>query len=176
MRKGAEKLMNGNKLITFCESSVTAKFMYSCKINLAGKYSYLAEKFSAGLKWLSETDISKLPDGKHNIPGTELIADVQTYTTKPENECRFESHHEHFDIQFVAEGREFFGVFPAEGLAVTESRPERDTYFHEKPGTYGKVLLTPGDFIIVTPEEAHMPKCAVNAPEKIRKAVIKVKA
>lgn len=150
--------------------------MYSCKINLAGKYSYLTEKFNAGLKWLAENDISKLPDGKHNIPGTELIADVQTYDSKPESECRFESHHEHFDIQFVAEGREYFCVFPAEKLAVTDSHPERDTYFHEKPENYGSVLLSAGDFIIVSPEEAHMPKCAVNSPEKVRKAVIKVKA
>lgn len=150
--------------------------MYSCKINLAGKYSYLTEKFTAGLKWLSENDIRKFPDGRHEIPGTDLFADVQTYDSKPENDCRFESHHEHFDIQYIAEGREYFCVYPAEDIAVAESHPERDTYFHEKPESYGRVLLSAGDFIIVSPEEAHMPKCAVNSPEKIRKAVIKVKA
>lgn len=85
--------------------------MYSCKINLAGKYSYLTEKFTAGLKWLSENDIRKFPDGKHEIPES-----------------------------------------------------------------YGRVLLSAGDFIIVSPEEAHMSKCAVNSPEKVRKVVIKVKA
>ncbi len=150
--------------------------MYSFKIELSEKYSYLTEKFRAGLKWLSENDISKLPDGKHAIPGTDLTADVQSYTTQPEEDCRFESHHEHFDIQFIAQGREYFGVCPAEGLTLKEPHPERDTYFYEMPDSYGKVLLCPGDFIIVSPEEAHMAKCAVKGPEKIKKAVIKVKA
>ena len=107
--------------------------MLSCNAKLAGKYSYLAEKFMAGIKWLSETNINALKDGKHEIPGTDLFADVQTYTAKPENECRFESHHEHFDIQYIAEGREFFGVCPADGLTVTEEHPKRDTYFYGKP-------------------------------------------
>lgn len=150
--------------------------MLSCSAKLAGKYAYLAETFMAGIKWLSETDIASLPDGKHQIPDTDLVADVQTYTSKPASECRFESHHEHFDIQYVAEGREYFGVCPVNGLKVTESHPERDTYFYAEPEASGRVLLDQGDFIIVIPEEAHMPKCAVKNPEKVRKAVIKVKA
>ena len=150
--------------------------MLSCNINLAGKYGTLSPDFAAGLKWLAQADIASLADGKHPIPDSDLIADVQTYTTKPESECRFESHREHFDIQYVAEGREFFGVYPAEALPVIESHPERDTFFHEKPECSGRVLLNAGDFIIVAPGEAHMAKCAVNGPEKVRKVVIKVKA
>ena len=150
--------------------------MLSCPINLADNYGTLSPDFTAGLKWLAETDIASLADGKHPIPGTELVADVQSYNTKPADECRFESHRDHFDIQYIAEGREFFGVYPAEGLAVIESHPERDTFFHEKPESSGRVLLNTGDFIIVAPGEAHMAKCAVNGPENVRKAVIKVKA
>ena len=150
--------------------------MLSCPVKLAGKYSYLAPQFMAGLRWLSETEIAALPDGKHPIPGTNLAADIQAYTSKPESECRFESHHAHFDIQYVAEGREYFCVCPIDGLTVTESHPERDTYFYTAPDAYGRVLLNPGDFIIVIPEEAHMPKCAVDSPEKVRKVVIKVEA
>ena len=150
--------------------------MLSCNVKLAGKYAYLYDKFMAGIKWLADTDFTLLPDGKHPIPGSDLVADIQTYTSKPVDECRFESHHEHFDIQYVAEGREHFFVCPVNGLKVTESYPERDTYFHENPGNAGCVLLNKGDFIIVSPEEAHMPKCAVKDPEKVRKVVIKLKA
>ena len=150
--------------------------MLSCNINLAGTYGTLAPQFTAGLEWLSQTDISSLTDGKHEIPGTNLVADIQTYTTKPAEECRLESHREHFDIQYIAEGREFFAVCPSEGLPLIEAHPERDTFFHAKPETYGCVLLNTDDFIIVAPGEAHMAKCAVNGPEKVRKVVIKVKA
>ncbi|MBQ3399693.1 MAG: YhcH/YjgK/YiaL family protein, partial [Synergistaceae bacterium] len=65
---------------------------------------------------------------------------------------------------------------PVNGLKVTEAHPERDTYFYDEPETSGCVLLNQGDFIIVIPEEAHMPKCAVKDPERVRKVVIKVKA
>ena len=150
--------------------------MLSCPIKLAGKYAYLAPKFQAALKWLSETNIASLPDGKHFLPDSDLVADIQTYISKPLNECRFESHHENFDIQYVAEGRENFCVCPVKGLSVIESHPERDTYFHESPENFGTLLLNKGDFIIVIPEEAHMPKVCVKSPEEVRKVVIKVKA
>ena len=150
--------------------------MYSCSIKNAWKYSYLADKFSAGLKWLSETDISSLPEGKTEIPGAGLIADVQIYETRPAEEGRFESHNENFDIQYVAEGREYFCVCPAEGLKVSEAHPERDLYFLDRPENYGSILLNAGDFVIVAPGEAHMSRCSVNAPEKVRKVIIKVKA
>ena len=150
--------------------------MLSCPVKLAGKYSYLAPKFMAGVKWLAETDFTELSDGKHPISDSDLVADIQTYTTKPASECRFESHHEHFDIQYVAEGREHFCVCPVDGLKVTEAHTERDTYFYENPENASCVLLNQGDFIIVTPEEAHMPKVCVKDPEKVRKVVIKVKA
>lgn len=150
--------------------------MYSRNINLAGKYSHLLPQFSAGLTWLSQTDISSLPVGKLQIPGTDLIADVQSYTTKPAEECRLESHNEHFDIQFIAEGREFFAVCPSEGLAVIEAHPERDTYFHEKPGIYSSILMNAGDFIILAPGEGHASKEMVSGPENVRKVIIKVKA
>lgn len=150
--------------------------MFSFSAKLAEKYSYLNETFMAGINWLANTDIHSLADGKHQLPDSDLIADIQTYTSKPAKECRFEAHREHFDIQYVAEGREYFGVCPVDGLTVTEEHPERDTYFYAEPEEAGRVLLNHGDFIIVTPEEAHMPKCAVSTPEKVRKVVIKVKA
>lgn len=149
--------------------------MNSFNVHTRNKYSHLAQKFEAGLKWLDETDVASLPDGKHQIPGSDLVADIQTYTSKPAQDCRFESHHEHFDIQFVAQGREYFGVCPVDGLVQTEAHPERDTYFYERPENFGQVLLNSGDFIIVSPEEAHMPKCSVQGPEKVRKIVIKIK-
>ena len=149
--------------------------MLSSNLKLLGKYSHLSEKFQQGLTWLAQSDIASLPDGKHKIPDTDLTADIQSYDSKVQEQCRFESHHSHFDIQYVAEGREFFGVCNVDGLTVTEAHPERDTYFYGRPENFGCVLLNKGDFIIVSPEEAHMAKCAVEGkPGKVRKVVIKV--
>lgn len=149
--------------------------MFHSNIEIASKYDHVIPKLKAGLKWLAETDIASLADGKYLVLGDEVIADVQTYETQPVEARRFEMHDKFFDIQYVAEGEEFFGVCSREGLKITEAHPERDTYFIEAPAKYSMVLLKAGEFIIVAPEDAHMPKCCVDSPAGVRKVVLKVK-
>ena len=149
--------------------------MFCSDVKIAEKYDYLAPKFRAGYKWLTDTNLSALADGKYRVLGDDVIADVQSYNTQTLSERRFEAHDEHFDIQYIAEGEEFFGVCPREGLELTEAKPERDAYFYGIPEKYSMILLHEGDFIVVAPEEAHMPKCAVETPARVRKVVIKIK-
>lgn len=149
--------------------------MFSCHINISTKYDYLSEKFKAGYKWLAETDIKALADGSYPILGDEVVASVQSYTTEPAEKRRFEAHNKYFDIQYIAEGQEYFGVCRREGLKESEARPEKDLYFFEDPELSGMILLREGDLIVVEPEEAHKPKCAAGAPMKVKKVVIKVK-
>ena len=149
--------------------------MYSCDIKISTKYDYLSEKFRAGYKWLAETDIKALEVGSYKISGDDVVASVQSYTTEPAETRRFEAHDKYFDIQYIAEGREYFGVCRREGLKVSEAKPEKDLYFFEEPEISGGVILNEGDLIVVEPEEAHKPKCAAGAPCKVKKVVIKVK-
>lgn len=149
--------------------------MFSCHINISTKYDYLSEKFKAGYKWLAETDIKALADGSYPILGDEVVASVQSYTTEPAEKRRFEAHNKYFDIQYIAEGQEYFGVCRREGLKESEAHPEKDLYFFEDPELSGMILLREGDLIVVEPEEAHKPKCAAGAPMKVKKVVIKVK-
>ena len=149
--------------------------MFHTQISIAEKYDYLAPKFRAGYKWLAETDLAAIADGKYPVLGDEVIADVQSYTTEPAEARRFETHDQHFDIQYMAEGEEFFGVCPREGLKLLESKPERDAEFWSSPEKYSMVLLKKGDFIVVAPEDAHKARCSVGSPAKVRKVVVKVK-
>jgi YhcH/YjgK/YiaL family protein len=73
------------------------------------------------------------------------------------------------------EGVEFFGVCSRDSLKVIESIPEKDVVFYDKPEVYGHVILYPGDFIVVAPEDAHMPGCALTAPAAAKKVVVKVR-
>ena len=149
--------------------------MFHTQLSIAEKYDYLAPKFRAGYKWFAETDLAAIADGKYPVLGDEVVADVQSYTTQPESERRFETHDQHFDIQYMAEGEEFFGVCPRDGLKLLESKPERDVEFWSSPEKYSMVLLKKGEFIVVAPEDAHKPRCAVGTPAKVRKVVVKVK-
>ncbi|MBQ7155138.1 MAG: YhcH/YjgK/YiaL family protein [Synergistaceae bacterium] len=149
--------------------------MFHTQLSIASKYDYIADKLKAGLKWLAETDIAAIADGKYRVLGDDVIADVQTYNTQPVEARRFEAHDKFFDVQYVFEGEEFFGVCSRDGLSITEAHPERDTYFLEAPDKYSMVLLKAGEFIVVPPEDAHMPKCSVNTPARVRKVVLKVR-
>ena len=150
--------------------------MFASSIKLAQKYDYLADKFRAGYDWLAKNDINAMADGKYEIRGDEVFADVQTYETEPESQRKFEAHDIYFDIQYMAKGSEMFGVCHREGLTLKEAPEGKDVKFFEDPDSFGMVLLEEGDLIVVAPEEAHKPRCMVKAPAKVKKVVIKVKA
>jgi biofilm protein TabA len=149
--------------------------MLFSSVTLAQKYNYLDEKFRRAYRWLAETDLNHTVAGSYPISGDDVVANVQEYTTSPASENAFETHDKFFDIQYVISGKEFFGVCKREGLTAKEVLLERDLIFYQEPAVSGSVLLLPGDLIIVAPEEAHKPRCAVGQPEFVRKVVVKVK-
>lgn len=148
--------------------------MYFAHVTESEKYNYLDEKFTAAYEWLAKTDILSLPVGSYPIMGEAVIANVQEYTTIPASEGSFESHEKYFDIQYVASGREQFGICRTQGLTPKERREESDLIFYEEPEYSGSVFLGEGDLIVVAPEDAHKPKCQAGGPCAVKKVVVKV--
>lgn len=145
-------------------------------INLADKYAYLDEKIQRGLKWLKETDLSKLEKGKYLIEGDEIFADVQSYVSFPYEECFYESHKKYVDIQYVVEGEEFFGCVDVADLAgKTPYNEQNDITFYNDPEYKVGVALKQGDFAIVYPEEAHKPRIRLTDAVFVKKIVLKIK-
>ena len=103
-----------------------------------------------------------------------MVANVQEYTTYPASEASFETHEKFFDIQYMASGREMFGVCKRDGLKVKERIEENDLIFYEEPEFSGSVLLEEGDLIVVAPEDAHKPRCVAGTPCQVKKVVVKV--
>lgn len=148
--------------------------MFFSNISIAEKYNYLEEKFTCAYKWLAETDINALPAGSYPIMGDTVVANVQEYTTIPADTVFFETHEKYFDIQYVAKGKEQFGICKRDGLKVKERIEENDLIFYEEPELSGTVLLEEGDMIIVAPEDAHKPRCQAGGPCFVKKVVVKV--
>lgn len=150
--------------------------MLTTTIDLIDKYDYLAEKFKKGYRFLKNTDLKTLPLGRIEIDGDEVFANVQEYITMSAADCQYEAHNNYFDIQYVVEGQEYFGCTKRSNLtAATPYDPVNDLIFFQDPPQSGAILLQPGDTAIVSPEDAHKPRCTAGSPCKVRKIVLKIK-
>lgn len=149
--------------------------MLATSIDLVSKYDYLSEKFKAAYKWLEEHDVKNMEDGKYVVMDG-VFAMVQRYETIDFSEARFESHKEYFDIQYIADGKESFGMTLVKDCKLNESVPDNDVYFYDTPAFFTQVNLKAGDLIVVPPEEAHQPRASYNSEKMtVVKVVVKVK-
>ena len=112
--------------------------------------------------------------GRHELDGDKVFALVQQYQTKPLAEGKWEAHRKYIDVQYVAAGVEKIGWAPVSRLKVTELYDEtKDVAFYTGKGDF--VTVPAGWFVILFPEDAHMPSIAVDAPSPVTKVVVKVK-
>ena len=152
--------------------------MFEASINRISKYDYFAPKFLKAYEFLNRSDLVELPDGAIDL-GDGVVAHVQHYTTQPKQFALFETHDKFFDVQYLVRGSELFGLAAREELVPDDLANNRvsqtnDIAFYKDPVYSGEVLLRPGDFIVVSPEEAHKPRCCVGEPASVIKIVIKV--
>jgi len=140
--------------------------------NLYAGNDFLQEAFTF-LKSLKEFPA----EGKIVINKDKVFANISKYDTKPESECKIEAHQRYIDIQILFSGKEIIGWNPVTDLEATMPyNNECDAGFYTPPQHMaGKVLLTPGIFMLLYPEDAHMPQIAVDGiPESVEKIVMKI--
>lgn len=150
--------------------------MISCNLTHINKYNFHNKRFKMAFDFLKNDDLLALSPGTEIDIGDGVLAKIQEYTTDPEEGRRFETHRDYFDIQFVVRGEEFIGIVPARGLIpLGKYSTKDDIQYYETPEKYGGAILRDGDFLIVTPEDAHRPNCMTHKACTVKKIVIKVK-
>jgi YhcH/YjgK/YiaL family protein len=140
----------------------------------AARYFVLGERIAVALKYLKETDCTKLEVGKISIQGDQIYALVQDNTTKPRSQGVWEAHRKYIDVQFVAAGVEEMGIANIHTLTVKQPYDEqKDFALFDGDGSF--VTVPTGSFTIFFPEDGHIPGSAINdVPAAVRKVVIKV--
>ena len=136
-------------------------------------YRELDKNLVKGLEFLSNTDWELINDGKHII-SDEIYVNIQTYVTK--DDADFEAHREYIDIQYILSGEELIGVTDYKKCETTiPYDKEKDIEFLSGEGFYEN--LSKGEFMILYPNDSHKPSISIdkNSPQKVRKAVVKVK-
>jgi len=126
-----------------------------------------------------KTATPELENGKVVLDGNNLFAGIDCYETKARENTKLETHCNYIDIQVLLSGTECIEVFPKANLKVSEPYDAtRDAEFYEVPEQAPiRVTLTPGQFMVFFPEDAHMPCLhAGDSSKPVQKVVIKLRA
>jgi len=137
------------------------------------RYDGLGYNLAAALTFLHENDLAALPLGRVDVDGDNLYALVQEYVTRPVEQSRWEAHRSYIDVQYMFRGRERMGFANLSAMQLGEFVPEKD--FQPMTGAGNFVDVFTGAFVIFFPEDGHMPGLYLDAPEPVRKIVLKVK-
>ena len=137
-------------------------------------YRGIHPNLDLALERLTEEFLASVGSERVEIKGGEVYATRFTYQTLPEEETFFEAHRKYLDIHIMAEGSEKVEIAPPEALAEFDRIEANDFYAYRGEGDY-KLILSPGDFLVVFPGDAHRIKMQVDGPKTVSKVVFKVK-
>jgi biofilm protein TabA len=135
-------------------------------------YVHLSPRISRAFEYLHKTDFKTIPAGRYEIDGTSIYVIVQQYATKPQEAGKWEAHRQYIDLQYIVEGTEQIGVANLGRLIPGEYDFAKD--FLPLSGQGDFLTLAAGEFILLYPDDAHMPGLSVGMSGEVTKAVVKI--
>ncbi|MBE7044099.1 MAG: DUF386 domain-containing protein [Ruminococcaceae bacterium] len=147
------------------------------KLEQSSLYYGVHERFEAAFAFIKKAEEENLPVGKYELDGKNLYAIVQEYTTKAEEEGKFEGHEKYIDIQYVISGIERIEVVDIKkAVPKTEYNAEKDVTFYEDSDQAGQGVIGAGDYGIFFPHDIHKPGLTFGTEATtVRKIVVKIK-
>ena len=117
------------------------------------------------------------PDATYEIVGRDVYAMVQSYETEAEPSPILEAHRKFIDIQYCIAGAEYIAVAPLDESTIkTPYDDAKDVAFYYAQKMMTLCAMTPGRFVLLLPTDEHFAKFAAEAPCRIKKAVVKLRA
>ena len=141
-------------------------------ISNAGHYAALGPRFKQAFDFLRTTDLNALEQGRYPLAGDALFALVQNYNTKAPSEGFWEAHRRYIDLQFVLQGTERIGYAPLHRMKLESHDEQRDLSVLHGEGDF--LTLTDGCFMLLWPEDTHMPGLQTDRSGPVRKIVFKI--
>lgn len=135
-------------------------------------YRGIHPNLDLALEHITPEFLSSLGDDRVELKGEEVYCTKFTYETIPEKDAFFEAHRLYLDIHLMLFGSERVEI--ASPAALTQFDNQGDFYAYRGLGRHS-LILSPGDFLIVFPNDAHKIKMQVDGPSTVSKAVFKVK-
>lgn len=125
--------------------------------------------------FIDENDLAAIEPGRYDLGEGDFV-NIINATTRMREDAQYESHINYIDIQMPIDGYELCEVAPIEDVKVAVPYSEEgDIALHSNSHEDLQYLLEPGCFIVLMPEDAHMPTLAIDEPAPIKKAVFKIR-
>lgn len=118
------------------------------------------------------------PEGRTDLQGDDIFANVMCYQTRATQDAVLETHRNYIDIHVTLDGAERIDWFPREALQIkTPYDNTKDAEFYHRPGKAPiQIANHPGAFLVLFPEDAHMPQLTLGkTPTNVKKVVLKLK-
>lgn len=145
------------------------------RLENASLYTSLHAGFREAFDFLTRHAGDSLPVDRYEIRDG-VYAMVQRLPLLDLSQAKWEAHRDYIDIQYVRAGTEVIGFAQIDRLKeIIRYSPERDIAFYSGSGSYAQV--SPGEFMILFPHDAHKPLLLPRDMEdgEVEKIVVKVR-
>ena len=135
-------------------------------------YRGMHPNLDLALEHITPEFLSTLGEERVELKGEEVYCTKFTYETVPDEEAFFEAHRLYLDIHLMLSGSG--RVELASPAALEQFDHQGDFYAYRGEGRHS-LVLSPGDFLVVFPDDAHKIKMRVDGRATVTKAVFKIK-
>lgn len=138
------------------------------------EFPFLEEKVKECFEYAKSHNLVSYEEGSHEIDGERLFVNIVEYTTTKPEERFWEAHMNYLDVHVMLQGTEQIDLNFIQNMDVKEF-VEKDDFLPMDGDKNSSVILRDGDFLICYPSDGHRTAVAVQEPEKIKKAIFKVR-
>jgi biofilm protein TabA len=127
-------------------------------------------------EFINDKNFVNIAPGRYEVDENYVYVNVEEYYTKTWDTGRFEAHRKYIDVHFVISGEEIISVEDINSLTIQGAYSEEDDIMYFSENIRAKEhLVSPGNFIVLYPDNAHRP-CMMwgKVPCKVKKAVFKI--
>lgn len=141
-----------------------------------GFYKGLNDRYAKAVEFLSQENLAELENGKYEIDGKNVYANVMEYDTISWEDANYEAHKHYTDIQCILKGEELMSFEPTVNLKPNcEYNAEKDVikFTDEIHGI--DFVVRAGEYLIFQPQDGHKPKAMNKKSSHVKKVVVKIK-
>ncbi len=115
--------------------------------------------------------------GRVAVDGERVYLNLASYQTHDASSAAAEAHKAYVDVMVMLDGVETVYVQHAEQLKeITQPyNSDTDALLGKLSEQATAVILRPGDFLILFPQDAHMPGCHAHEPSSVKKVIGKIR-